>query len=127
MTDRTWMDQAVCAQVDPEIFFPETGGNYRDADTVCAGCPVRQQCIDYAQTVERGLSYSYRHGSWGGTTPRERADAAAQSVAEVRDETIIRLADRRWSAEDIAAAVNCHARTVWRVLDARQTALGEAA
>jgi len=67
-----WMDDAACAQVDPEAFFPEKGGSTRDAKGVCrgrgdvAGCEVREQCLAYA------LSNDERFGIWGGLSERER-------------------------------------------------------
>ncbi|MDR0592605.1 MAG: WhiB family transcriptional regulator [Bifidobacteriaceae bacterium] len=62
----TWRDSAVCAQTDPEIFFPEPGGQPFDAKTVCAHCPVCSDCLDYALTANEV------HGIWGGLTVNER-------------------------------------------------------
>lgn len=62
-----WMSWAVCQEVDPEAFFPEKGGSPRDAKRICAGCPVRGECLDYA--LEHGLI-----GVWGGTTETERRE-----------------------------------------------------
>jgi WhiB family redox-sensing transcriptional regulator len=121
------MDQALCAQTDPEIFFPEKGGNYNAANKVCDSCPVRQQCVDYAQVIERGLAYSYRHGAWGGTSPRGRAGTADETARQARDANILHYAAAGWGAEDIATATNCTSRTVWRVLAAQAEQLGEAA
>lgn len=61
-----WMDEALCAQTDPEAFFPEKGGSVSGAKRVCASCPVRDECLAYA------LRNNVRHGIWGGLTPRER-------------------------------------------------------
>lgn len=61
-----WQDEAVCAQTDPEAFFPEKGGSTRDAKTVCSTCPVREQCLEYA------LENEERFGIWGGLSERER-------------------------------------------------------
>ena len=36
-----WQDRALCAQTDPEAFFPEKGGSTREAKRVCRGCPGR--------------------------------------------------------------------------------------
>ena len=62
----SWQDQALCAQTDPEAFFPEKGGSTRDAKRVCGSCPVRQECLEYA------LSNDERFGIWGGLSERER-------------------------------------------------------
>ncbi|GAA1354418.1 WhiB family transcriptional regulator [Falsarthrobacter nasiphocae] len=61
-----WQAQALCAQTDPEAFFPEKGGSTRDAKRVCSGCSVRQECLDYA------LANDERFGIWGGLSERER-------------------------------------------------------
>ena len=61
-----WWFAALCAQTDPELFFPEKGGSTRAAKRVCAGCPVRAQCLEHA------LAHDERYGVWGGTSERER-------------------------------------------------------
>jgi WhiB family redox-sensing transcriptional regulator len=61
-----WQADAVCAQTDPEAFFPEKGGSTRDAKRICAGCDVKAQCLEYA------LANDERFGIWGGLSERER-------------------------------------------------------
>lgn len=61
-----WMGDAVCAQTDPDQFFPERGGSPKDAKKVCLSCPVISQCRAYA------LGRDERFGVWGGLTERER-------------------------------------------------------
>ncbi|HIW99045.1 MAG TPA: WhiB family transcriptional regulator [Candidatus Nesterenkonia stercoripullorum] len=61
-----WQVDALCAQTDPEAFFPEKGGSTRDAKKVCAACTVRSECLDYA------LGNDERFGIWGGLSERER-------------------------------------------------------
>jgi len=61
-----WTDQALCAQTDPEAFFPEKGGSSREAKRVCRACPVRAECLEYA------LAFDERFGIWGGLSERER-------------------------------------------------------
>ncbi|WP_417562212.1 WhiB family transcriptional regulator [Microbacterium sp.] len=61
-----WQADALCAQTDPEAFFPEKGGSTRDAKRVCASCEVRAQCLEYA------LQNDERFGIWGGLSERER-------------------------------------------------------
>lgn len=61
-----WQTDALCAQTDPEAFFPEKGGSTRDAKKVCGACNVRSQCLEYA------LSNDERFGIWGGLSERER-------------------------------------------------------
>jgi WhiB family redox-sensing transcriptional regulator len=61
-----WQDRALCAQTDPEAFFPEKGGSTREAKKICLGCEVRHECLDYA------LEHDERFGIWGGLSERER-------------------------------------------------------
>lgn len=61
-----WQNNALCAQTDPEAFFPEKGGSTREAKRVCAKCEVRQACLEYA------LVHDERFGIWGGTSERDR-------------------------------------------------------
>ena len=58
--------RALCAQTDPEAFFPEKGGSTREAKRICLGCEVRDACLDYA------LANDERFGIWGGLSERER-------------------------------------------------------
>ncbi len=62
----SWQESALCAQTDPEAFFPEKGGSTRDAKKVCVGCEVRGECLEYA------LAHDERFGIWGGLSERER-------------------------------------------------------
>jgi WhiB family redox-sensing transcriptional regulator len=62
----SWQDLALCAETDPEAFFPEKGGSSRDAKAVCMACPVRAQCLDYA------LETHQLFGIWGGLSERQR-------------------------------------------------------
>jgi WhiB family redox-sensing transcriptional regulator len=61
-----WQSQALCAQTDPEAFFPEKGGSTREAKRVCLSCDVRVDCLEYA------LLNDERFGIWGGLSERER-------------------------------------------------------
>ena len=61
-----WQDRALCAQTDPEAFFPEKGGSTREAKKVCRTCEVRAECLEYA------LEHDERFGIWGGLSERER-------------------------------------------------------
>ena len=62
----SWQERALCAQTDPEAFFPEKGGSTREAKRVCLECEVRQECLSYA------LAHDERFGIWGGLSERER-------------------------------------------------------
>ena len=67
-----WRDEALCRQVDPELFFPETGGSARQAKQVCGRCPVRVECLDWA------IAHDQRFGVWGGLTVSERMQLRRQ-------------------------------------------------
>ena len=64
--EQEWQEQALCAQTDPEAFFPEKGGSTREAKRICQGCPVRDDCLEFA------LEHDERFGIWGGLSERER-------------------------------------------------------
>ena len=61
-----WQTDALCAQTDPEAFFPEKGGSTREAKRICKACAVRDECLEYA------LEHDERFGIWGGLSDRER-------------------------------------------------------
>lgn len=62
----SWQEKALCAQTDPEAFFPEKGGSTREAKRVCLSCEVKAECLEYA------LANDERFGIWGGLSERER-------------------------------------------------------
>lgn len=64
--DRGWMADALCAQIDPALFFPEIGESYLAAKRICGECPVRSECLEDALLAER------QWGIAGGLTERER-------------------------------------------------------
>jgi WhiB family transcriptional regulator, redox-sensing transcriptional regulator len=73
MYNDDWRQRAACRDEDPELFFPvsDTGPGARQAEqakAVCARCPVRELCLDYA--LDSGLD----HGIFGGTTETERRE-----------------------------------------------------
>lgn len=67
--DPRWQDHALCAETDPDAFFPEKGGSTREAKRVCRSCLVRSECLEYA------LENDERFGVWGGMSERERRRA----------------------------------------------------
>ncbi|MCU1468294.1 MAG: transcription factor WhiB [Actinomycetia bacterium] len=63
----TWQRFAECARNAGSVdFFPARGESVRDAKAVCAVCPVRDECLDFA------LRMKVAHGVWGGLSERER-------------------------------------------------------
>lgn len=75
---RDWRRDAACAEVAPEIFYPldldPTGPAVTAARQVCAGCPVRLDCL---LDVMEGEDPSRRWGITAGLTPDERAAVSA--------------------------------------------------
>ena len=68
--DREWTKHAACKDMDPNIFFrdPYTEGEWtaNEAIEICQGCPVRQDCLDYA------VKYRIQYGIWGGLRLADR-------------------------------------------------------
>lgn len=69
-----WQARGLCAQTDPEAFFPEKGGSTREAKKVCLTCEVRDECLEYA------LAHDERFGIWGGLSERERRKLKKKAV-----------------------------------------------
>lgn len=70
--DGAWRQKAACANSDTEKFFPRKGKEAQTqlvisaARLVCASCPVRKECLEFA--VRNSIFY----GIWGGLTKEER-------------------------------------------------------
>jgi WhiB family transcriptional regulator, redox-sensing transcriptional regulator len=69
-----WRAEGACRTADPDLFFPVAVGAVANrqiakAQRICAGCPVRQQCLDFALRTPEPA------GVWGGTTPEQRTRA----------------------------------------------------
>lgn len=63
-----WEGGEHCTSTDPEAFFPEEYAPTRQTlRKICAGCPSREPCGEWAIRHEL-------YGFWGGMTPRERFD-----------------------------------------------------
>ena len=91
MRDFNWMRKAECRDVDPELFFPDSGDVHavEVAKLVCESCPVADQCLQFA------LESKERYGVWGGRTERERRNmhyrgTRRQHRERVEDERRIR-------------------------------------
>lgn len=78
-----------CKDMNPQLFYPERGDTrrLREAKSVCAGCVVKDECLEYALTppVEKW-------GIWGGTSERERRQM--RSFLEIRDQSTSRITRR---------------------------------
>ena len=66
-TTPSWQQDAACVHCAGRVdFFPARGESVREAKAVCAVCPVREECLDFA------LRLKVAHGVWGGLSERER-------------------------------------------------------
>lgn len=61
-----WMPQGRCREITPGTFFPSDGVGVEVARRICAECPVKAPCLEYA------LLHRIDHGVWGGASERER-------------------------------------------------------
>jgi WhiB family redox-sensing transcriptional regulator len=62
-----WIRNAACRGMNPELWFNEArGGSYREGRLICAGCPVRRECLEWAVDTRTD------HGLFGGLNPLER-------------------------------------------------------
>ncbi len=80
----SWQTDALCAQTDPEAFFPEKGGSTRDAKKICTTCEVKAQCLEYALAERRAVRHL-------GRALRARAPSPAPRAQ--------RLRPRSWASE----------------------------
>ncbi|NMM98103.1 WhiB family transcriptional regulator [Bifidobacterium olomucense] len=60
-----WRDKAECRDMDPDLFFPKTVKEFGLVVGVCMECPVKLQCLKYAETRDRLDDYPLT-GVWGG-------------------------------------------------------------
>ena len=66
LDERPWAAYAACRAADADLFFSSVETDVAAALKICAGCPVREECLDWA------LETRVRYGVWGGATERER-------------------------------------------------------
>jgi WhiB family redox-sensing transcriptional regulator len=108
-----WQDRGLCAQTDPEAFFPVKGQPATEAKRVCASCEVKAECLEWA------LEYRQTFGVWGGLTPTERkklqrkrsASVSPAAAATTAMEEVIRLGMK---TVDIEKRFGVSERTVYR-------------
>jgi WhiB family transcriptional regulator, redox-sensing transcriptional regulator len=62
-----WHERAACRGMGADIFFIDRGGDPRPARQICATCPVRQECYDFANQHPKE-----RFGIWGQQSERQR-------------------------------------------------------
>ena len=71
-TKESWKERALCAQTDPDAFFPDQGGSVAAAKRICKQCDVREECLEWA------LDAGEQFGVWGGLSERERRAVAKE-------------------------------------------------
>lgn len=76
--DRGFLEDALCAQTDPEAFFPDKGCSPKEAKATCARCEVSTPCLQFA------IDNDEEFGIWGGLTARERRNLLAGRVVDDR-------------------------------------------
>ncbi len=118
--DEGWRENTLCAQTDPEVFFPKKGSSSAEAKRICDVCDVRAQCLAFA------LANSERFGIWGGLSVRERdrlrkSQAAesrtrSQMLRQERNKTVVAMAGKGTDVPSIAAGLRVSDKTVYRVL-----------
>ncbi len=81
----SWQDRAACGGTTAELFFGQDGETAQEreirearAAAVCARCPARAPCLDYA------LRNSMRHGIWGGLNRAERSRERRRRAGRLR-------------------------------------------
>jgi WhiB family transcriptional regulator, redox-sensing transcriptional regulator len=76
LTERDWMLDAACIGTDENIWFPVNSGNRKlaaaEAKAICAVCPVRLTCLQYALDYELTADRAKIFGIYGGKTATER-------------------------------------------------------
>lgn len=64
--DTGWQAAAACSGADIDLFFVDPLGDTGPAKQICAGCPVRAECLDFALVTRQDF------GVWGGLSAPER-------------------------------------------------------
>jgi WhiB family redox-sensing transcriptional regulator len=108
-----WRDRAACRGADLEVFFPGRGEPAEPARRICAACPVRQPCLEFA------LSHGIVHGIWGGLAERDRRalrSRHAGAARRERDAAIAAAAAAGSTRAAIGRAFGLAATSVTRVL-----------
>lgn len=86
MSRGDWRERAACLGREPELFFPigTTGPalvHLADAQQVCAGCPVRESCLQWA------IDHQVDHGVWGGLGETQRR-ALRRRTSRIRNRPV---------------------------------------
>jgi WhiB family transcriptional regulator, redox-sensing transcriptional regulator len=109
----SWRGRAACRTADPDLFFPERGESAEPARRICASCPVREPCLDYA--IGNGVT----HGIWGGLAERDRRALRARRLPALRrdrDRAIRAARAAGYTEQAIARAFGLARTSVNRIL-----------
>ena len=108
-----WRERAACRGADLGLFFPDRGGSAEPARRICARCPVREPCLEFA------LRHGITHGIWGGLAERDRRALRTRHVGAARrdrDDAIAAAAAAGYSQTAIGRAFGLARTSVNRVL-----------
>lgn len=111
-----WADQALCREVDGDLFFPEgQGASSNAAKKVCGSCTVIDECLAYA------LREGPFDGVWGGLSAHERRELSQsrerrESIRAERERFARLAASRGAESADIADHLGVDEYTVNRYL-----------
>lgn len=76
-----WMDDAVCAEIDADLFSETAPGNgSRAVKAICGGCPVQAECAAH-EIALRDSEWGPLAGIWGGLSQRQRIAAHTTEAA----------------------------------------------
>jgi WhiB family redox-sensing transcriptional regulator len=108
-----WRLEAACRDAeDPDVFHSSNAMESRNIRKVCATCPVRQECLDYALRTEQ------RFGTYGGTTGTERSRMLGKRVHRpIQEDRLVAsdlLMKQGYSLADIAARMGISKETLER-------------
>ena len=109
-----WRQQAACHGTDLNLFYPERGQSAGSARQVCAQCPVRQPCLEYA------LSNRITSGIWGGLTERERRPLQSewvQAARRDRDRAILAADAAGYTTAEIGRSFGLSRTSVTRIVN----------
>lgn len=99
MSGQQWRGRAACIGHDPELWFPSPGDSRRaeEARAICAGCPVRAECL--ADVLAAPMPGGRSYGIWGGLSEKQRRGlrvaAGARSGRSRGRKTIVPEPSRR--------------------------------
>ena len=104
-----WRERAACRGADLGLFFPGRGEPAEPARRICAACPVREPCLEFA------LRHGITHGIWGGLAERDRRALRTRHVGAARQD--------RDDAIAIAAAAGSTTAAIGRAFGLARTSV----